>query len=86
MRKRKDTGLKSFLNEHGVQQVYVTGVTLEQCVKQTAQDAMHAGFDTFIIVDACAPVDPGAEKPTLQQLQALGAKLIQADEVASSQQ
>lgn len=82
--KRRDTGLEGFLKDHCVQQVYITGVTLEQCVKQTAQDAMQAGFDTFIITDACAPIHPGAEKATLQQLQALGAHLVESYEVTAS--
>lgn len=84
MRKRKDTGLERFLKDHYVHQVYVTGMTLEQCVKETVQDALQAGFETFIIVDACAPVDPGAENPTLQHLQGLGAQLIRADQVPIS--
>ena len=84
MRKRKDTGLERFLKDHRVHQVFITGMTLEQCVKETAQDALQAGFETFIIIDACAPVDPGAENPTLQGLQALGAQLINADKVPIS--
>ena len=58
--RRRDTGLAGFLRQHAVQQVFVTGVTLEQCVLQTAQDAIQAGFETIIIADACAPVDPQA--------------------------
>lgn len=84
VQKRRDTGLEGFLKKHCVQQVYITGVTLEQCVKQTALDAMQAGFKTFIVTDACAPVDPCAEQATLQQLQALGAHLIESDQVAAS--
>lgn len=84
MCKRKDTGLKRFLKDHGVQQVFVTGVTLEQCVKETAQDALQSGFQTFVIVDACAPVDPEAEESTLRHLQALGIQLIEADKLMSS--
>ena len=84
MQKRKDTGLKRFLKDHCVHQVYVAGVTLEQCVKETAQDALQAGFETFVIVDACAPVDPGEEKHLWQHLQALGAQLIESDKVMMS--
>ena len=83
MQKRKDTGLERFLKDHCVHQVYVTGVTLEQCVKETAQDALQAGFETFIIGDACAPVDPGAEEPTLQHLQALGAQVVESHKLRS---
>lgn len=79
--KHRDTGLSSYLKEHAVQQLYVTGVTLEQCVKQTVHDAIQAGFETTIIVDACAPVDPKAEDATLRELQELGACLAESDKV-----
>lgn len=45
---------------------------------------MQADFETFIITDACAPIDPGAEQATRQQLPALGAHLIESDKVAAS--
>lgn len=76
--KRRDTGLAGFLRQRAVQHVYLTGVTLEQCVKQTAQDAIHAGFETTIIEDACAPVDPKQEIDTLEALKDLGAHLIKS--------
>ena len=84
IQKRRDTGLEGFLKKHCVHQVYITGVTLEQCVKQTALDAIQAGFETFIITDACAPIEPSAEKATLQQLQALGVHLIGSDKIEAS--
>lgn len=84
MCKRRDTGLVRFLKHHCVQQVFVSGVTLEQCVKETAQDALQAGFETSVIVDACAPVDPDAEESTLRHLQALGIQLIEADRMMYS--
>ena len=83
--KRRDTGLASYLRQQAVQQLYVTGVTLEQCVKETVQDAIQAGFETTVIVDACAPVDPGAEDATLKELQALGAHLTESSKVLQLQ-
>ena len=84
--KRRDTGLTSYLTQHAIQQLYVTGVTLEQCVKQTVQDAIHAGFETTVIVDACAPVDPKAEASTLRELQELGACLTESGKLVQSYQ
>ena len=79
--KRRDTGLTSYLNEQGIQQIYAAGVTLEQCVQQTVQDAITAGFETSVIVDATAPVDAAAEEGTLQELQLSGARLIRAADI-----
>ncbi len=74
--KHRDTGLASYLQQHDIQQLYVAGVTLEQCVKCTVQDAVKAGFATYVIADACAPVDAGAEEQTLQDMHALGARIV----------
>ena len=73
--------MASYLNEQGIQQLYVAGVSLEHCVKQTVQDAITAGFETFVIVDAIAPVD-AAEEGTLRELQLSSAGLIYAADIS----
>ncbi|KAL0038779.1 hypothetical protein WJX79_007340 [Trebouxia sp. C0005] len=74
--KRRTTGLADYLKEQNVQQLFVAGMTLEQCVKQTVQDAIQEGFETYVVSDACAPVDADAEAGILQDLHRAGARLI----------
>ena len=78
---RRDTGLASYLTEQGIQQLYVAGVSLEHYVKQTVQDAIIAGFETSVKVDAIAPVD-AAEDGTLRELQLSSARLIYAADIS----
>ena len=74
--KRRTTGLANYLKEQNIQQVFVAGTTLEQCVKQTVQDAIQEGFETFLVSDACAPVDVDAEAGIVKDLCGAGARLI----------
>lgn len=55
--KRKDTGLKDFLKEKGITDVYITGLATDYCVKYTALDAIACGFKTFLIEDATRGVN-----------------------------
>ncbi|MEN3930869.1 bifunctional nicotinamidase/pyrazinamidase [Microvirga sp. W0021] len=51
------TGLASYLQERGIRNVYCAGLALDFCVSWTAIDAITAGFDTFIIEEACRAID-----------------------------
>jgi nicotinamidase/pyrazinamidase len=48
-----DTGLERLLLECGVERVYICGLATDYCVKFSALDALKAGFETFIVNDAC---------------------------------
>ena len=74
--KRRPTGLANYLKEQNVQQLFVAGVTLEQCVKETVQDAIQEGLETYLISDACAPVNADAEAGVLRDLHGAGARLV----------
>lgn len=55
--RRKATGLGEFLKEKAVTEVYVMGLATDYCVKATALDAIHLGFKTYLIEDACRGVN-----------------------------
>lgn len=42
------TGLDALLRERGVRRVVVVGLATDYCVKETAIDAAHLGFETFV--------------------------------------
>lgn len=75
--------LEPFLRGHSIQEVFVVGLALDYCVKETALDAKRAGFDTFVILDACRSVDTknGGDKAAIEELKASGIKLLQSDEI-----
>jgi nicotinamidase/pyrazinamidase len=51
------TGLEGYLKERGIRRLFVCGLATDFCVAQTALDARHAGFETYVIEDACRGVD-----------------------------
>jgi nicotinamidase/pyrazinamidase len=51
------TGLAGYLSERGIDSVYVVGLALDFCVAWTALDARSAGFNTWVIADACKAID-----------------------------
>ncbi|MCP5088475.1 MAG: nicotinamidase [Rhodobacteraceae bacterium] len=52
------TGLASYLSERGISRVFVAGCAIDYCVGGLATDAVKSGFETFIIDDATASIDP----------------------------
>ncbi len=57
--RKTPTGLASYLKERGFSRIFVTGLALDVCVRYSALDAVNAGFETYVIEDACRAVDPG---------------------------
>ena len=70
-------GLEEFLNERGVEEVFIVGLALDYCVKDTAVDAAMKGFDTVVIEDGTRPIDPNIN-PTLREFQQAGVKMIES--------
>jgi nicotinamidase/pyrazinamidase len=57
--RRTRTGLAGYLKERGHARVFCAGLALDFCVSWTALDAREAGFETFVIEDACRAIDTG---------------------------
>lgn len=54
---KRSTGLGDYLRQHEVEDVYIMGLALDYCVKYSALDAKHLGFNVFVIEDACRGVE-----------------------------
>jgi nicotinamidase/pyrazinamidase len=71
------TPLEGMLRDRGIGRVVVCGLATDYCVNATVQDARRLGFETVVVVDACAPVnlqpDDGAR--ALAAMHAAGAEL-----------
>ncbi|POF63840.1 nicotinamidase [Novacetimonas maltaceti] len=52
-----DSGLAPWLSACGIRRVFVCGIALDYCVRASALDAAAAGFDTFVLDDACAAIN-----------------------------
>jgi nicotinamidase/pyrazinamidase len=51
------TGLAALLRARGVRRVFCCGLATDYCVAFSALDARAAGFETFVIEDACRAID-----------------------------
>jgi len=51
------TGLAALLSARGVGRVFICGLATDFCVAYSALDARAAGFEAFVIEDACRAID-----------------------------
>jgi nicotinamidase/pyrazinamidase len=73
------TELEALLRDAGVEEVVVTGLATDYCVKATALDAVRFGFRTAVLTDAIAAVDvePGDGDRAIEAMQAAGVAIWQ---------
>lgn len=54
--KRTKTGLSGYLESLDIERVFITGLALDYCVFNTANDARNLGFDVILVTDLTLPV------------------------------
>jgi hypothetical protein len=72
----RTTGLSKMLRQTHVTDVYITGLTLDGCVGQTALGAAAEGFKTYIVLDATRQTDAAAVSDMKKQLSKAGVQFI----------
>jgi nicotinamidase/pyrazinamidase len=77
-RERRPTGLRGFLTECGVRDVYVCGLARDYCVSWTALDAADLGFTTTVIWDLTRPVNAAHDADTECRLRAHGVSIVES--------
>ena len=53
------TGLTGFLRERGLGRIFLAGLAYDYCVRYSAIDAVQAGFETYVVEDACRAIATG---------------------------
>ena len=68
------TGLEAILRERGITQVTVVGLATDYCVKNTALDALRAGFQVTVDSSAARGVEvqPGDSEAALAEIRDAG--------------
>lgn len=81
--RRRATGLGEYLEDCGVQDVYVTGLATDYCVKFTALDARGLGFATYLVEDGCRGVEraPGDVARAVEEMRRAGVRIVRSDDV-----
>lgn len=78
------TGLGGYLVQRGIRSVFLAGLATDYCVAWTAIDARTAGFDTYVIEDACRAVDlNGSLGAAWKRMARSGVKRIQSENIES---
>jgi nicotinamidase/pyrazinamidase len=75
------TGLAEQLKDRGVRRVAVCGLATDYCVLNTALDAIEAGFQTLVLLDAMRAVEvaPGDGARAIGRMVAAGAVAVEVD-------
>jgi nicotinamidase/pyrazinamidase len=76
------TGLSGYLQERQIEQLFLTGLALDFCVKWSALDGLKEGFDVTVIEDAVKGIDiDGSLGQAWNEMQDAGAKRISAGQL-----
>lgn len=74
------TNLELFLQNMGIEQLFIVGVVTNMCVEGSARIGSELGFDVFLIEDSCAAWSPETHKSTLRSIQMQYGSVITTDE------
>jgi len=81
--RKTETGLTGYLKARGIKTVYIVGLATDFCVAWTAMDARGAGFNAFVVEDACRGIDlNGSVAAAWKSMKAKGVKRIQSSDFA----
>jgi nicotinamidase/pyrazinamidase len=77
------TGLAGYLRERGLTRLFLCGLAYDFCVRYSAIDGKHLGFEIIVIEDAARPVNlPNSVAETNAALDAAGVSRIFSSAVA----
>ena len=76
-----ETNLETYLHEHDVEQVLISGVMTHLCCETTARSAFMRGFDVFFLIDGTATYNEEFHRATLRNLSHGFATLVLSDEL-----
>jgi nicotinamidase/pyrazinamidase len=78
------TGLAAYLKARNIKRVFVAGLATDFCVAWSALDASKAGFDTYVVEDACRGIDTqGSLAKAWADMAKAGVKRIQSTDIAA---
>jgi len=77
------TGLAAYLTARKLQRLFVAGLATDFCVAWTALDARKAGFEAYVVEDACRGIDTqGSMAKAWADMEKAGVKRIRSGDIA----
>jgi nicotinamidase/pyrazinamidase len=81
--RKTTTGLAAYLKARKQKRLFVAGLATDFCVAWTALDARKAGFETYVVEDACRGIDTqGSLAKAWKDMAKAGVKRIQSSDIA----
>lgn len=81
--RKTKTGLEGYLRERDFKRLFIAGLATDFCVNWTAVDAATAGFETYVVEDACRAIDTGGSLAAAwADMTAAGVRRIVAGDIA----
>jgi len=77
-----DTGLAAELSQRDVERIWVGGLALEVCVRETVLDALNAGFEVHLSRDGTKAIDREQGRKALGEMRVAGAIVEEHEHVA----
>jgi len=79
---KTSTGLRGYLKDRGINQLFITGLATDFCVAWSALDARAEGFNTYVIEDACRGIDlNGSVAAAWTEMTQRGVRRIQSTDI-----
>jgi nicotinamidase/pyrazinamidase len=74
---KTSTGLAGYLRERELKTLFFVGLAFDFCVRYSAEDACKAGFEAFVIEEACRGIDlHGSVAATHHSFKSLGIPVV----------
>jgi nicotinamidase/pyrazinamidase len=74
------TGLTGYLQERGIDTLYLAGLATDFCVKWSALDGVKQGFDVYVIEDATRGIDAnGSLAAAWEEMNDAGVQVISSN-------
>jgi nicotinamidase/pyrazinamidase len=70
------TPLAALLRERGIDRVTVAGLATDYCVRATALDALHQGFEVTVDEAGSRGIDPGDSVVAMDEVRAAGGQVV----------
>jgi nicotinamidase/pyrazinamidase len=78
------TGLAAYLKARQIKRLFAAGLATDFCVAWTALDARKAGFEAYVVEDACRGIDTqGSMAKAWAEMAKAGVKRIQSGDIAA---
>lgn len=80
---KTSTGLAAYLRARQLERVFVVGLATDFCIAWSALDARKAGFETYVVEDACRAIDTeGSLAKAWSDMDKAGVRRIQSTDIA----